>query len=500
MHPSFLVRGTIAVACAALASTAVFSPAVAAPAHGALAAGSVQPSLLGKSLLGTVAFGGTAMAPAIPSADAIAAAKKSEAATAAESARIDALLSSANDRLQDSLAGTVSANSAFTDALVALDRRRTEAQSARAMAEAAAKKYSNAKAHMGQLAGSLYKNGGLNLSLQAFLGSAASDDTMYQAATLMALSAERATTFDSAAAASSTSTALQAQAAEAQKAADQAAKAAEDSKRAAQSATDALTALVKENQAQREILLQQLATLHNTTAALEGARVDGLQRQAGEAALALQIRESATSPTPVAPPVAAPSRPLNAGNISAGSAPQHPAATTPAAPAQPSRPAPALPAPAQPAPAPAQPAPAPAPAQPTPSPAKPAGSYIQVMVNYAMAQSGKQYEWGGTGSPGFDCSGLVMKSFAAAGIAVPRTGTAQFWAAPQRVPLSQMRYGDLLVFNESAPGSGQFGHIAIYIGNNQVVQALSYGYPLGVYSLSSMALGGMHLYGSAARY
>jgi cell wall-associated NlpC family hydrolase len=122
------------------------------------------------------------------------------------------------------------------------------------------------------------------------------------------------------------------------------------------------------------------------------------------------------------------------------------------------------------------------------------------MVNYAMAQSGKGYQWGGTGNPGFDCSGLVMKSFAAAGISVPRTGTAQFWAAPQRVPLSQMRYGDLLVFDESPAGSGQFGHIAIYIGNNQVIQALSYGYPVGVSSLSDMALGGMTLYPYAARY
>ncbi|WP_287931248.1 C40 family peptidase [Arthrobacter sp.] len=123
------------------------------------------------------------------------------------------------------------------------------------------------------------------------------------------------------------------------------------------------------------------------------------------------------------------------------------------------------------------------------------------MVNYAMAQSGKSYQWGGTGNPGFDCSGLVMKSFAAAGISIPRTGTAQFWGAPNHnVPLSQLRYGDLLVFDEYPAGSGQFGHIAIYIGNNQVVQALSPGYPLGVYSLADMAAGGMSLYGRAARY
>ena len=70
-------------------------------------------------------------------------------------------------------------------------------------------------------------------------------------------------------------------------------------------------------------------------------------------------------------------------------------------------------------------------------------------------------------------------------MSVPRQGTDQFWAAPQRVPLSQMRYGDLLVFDDN--GTGRFGHIAIYIGNNQVVQALNPNQPIGVTPLSWMS-------------
>ena len=118
------------------------------------------------------------------------------------------------------------------------------------------------------------------------------------------------------------------------------------------------------------------------------------------------------------------------------------------------------------------------------------------MVNYAMSKIGGPYQWGGNGPTAFDCSGLVQQAFAAAGISVPRQGTDQFWAAPTRVPLSQMRYGDLLVFNDN--GSGQFGHIAIYIGNNQVVKALYYGYPIGVTNLANMPT--MSLYPYAARY
>jgi len=478
-----LVRGTTVLACAAFAATAVVAPAhAAAPAFVAAPAFS--------------AFTSVPASPAIPSTDDIAQAKKSEVATAAESAKIDALLGSANERLQGSLSGTIRANSAYTDALVALDQRRTEATQAKAQADAAAKQYKTAKAHLGALAGNLYKTGGMNLDVQALIGSTSADNAMYQASTLMALSTDRANTFDTAAAASASSTALQAQAAAAQKAADDAARLAEQSKLAAQSATDALAAVVKENQAQRDVLLKQLASLHNTTVALEGARVDGLAKKAQEAALQAQIAASTRAPAPVAP--AAPAAPAQ----SAPSQPQ-PAQPKPAAPpvAPPVVPvAPPAPPVVPPAPPVVPPVIPPAPPVAPPAPTQPTGSYIQTMVNFALSKSGTPYQWGGTGPVGYDCSGLVQQAFAAAGVSVPRTGTEQFWAAPQRVPLSQMRYGDLLVFDESPAGSGSFGHIAIYLGNDQVVQALSPGFATGVYSISSMLQFGMTLYPYAARY
>lgn len=486
MSMRFLVRGTTAAACAAFAATAVLSPV-----HAAVPAAPVAASAFGQ-------LAAAPTSPVIPSKDDIAKAKKSEAATAAESAKIEAILASANDRLQGSMAGTIAANNTYTNAAVALDKRRAEADTAKAKAGAAAKEYQSAKAQLGQIAGTLYKNGGVNLSVQAFLGSSSADETMYQASTLMVLSNERATTYDSASAASSTSTALQEQASAAQTAADQAATTAAESKNAAQAATDALAAVVKENQSQRTVLLQQLATLHNTTAALEGARVDGLARQAQEEALAAQIAASAKISTPVAPPPVADS-PAQPAQPPAAVQPGNPPAQPVAPPVQPVHPV-------QPVQPPAAPKPPVVPVKPTPPPVvappptQPSGSYVQVMVNYAIAQSGGAYQWGGTGNPGFDCSGLVMKAFAAAGVNVPRTGTDQFWAAPTHVPLSQMRYGDLLVFDETSPGSGQFGHIAIYVGNGQVMQALAPGYPTGVSSISGMLQVGMKLYSSVARY
>lgn len=471
----FLVRGTTAFACAAFACTAILAPAqateaaVASPAQLRFAPAS----------------------PAIPSDQDIARAKESAATTAAASAQIDAIISSANDRLQSATLTTIRSGTAYTDALLALQQRTADAATAKGKAEAAAAEFKTAKAQLGTLAGSLYKSGGLNLDVQTFLASTNADDAIYQASALQALTATRSNTLASAQSASATSTALQAAAAAAQKAADDATKAADDSKAKAQSASDAQAGIIKDNTAQRDVLLQQLATLNNTTAELEGARVDALARKAQESALAQQVKDSANAPAPVAPPAEQPAN--NGGGNAGGNSGQQPAPVVPpVAPPVIVPPAPAPPVVVPPVPAP----PAPEPPAPTPPPAQPGGSYTNVMVNYAMSKIGGPYQWGGNGPVAFDCSGLVQQAFAAAGVRVPRTGTAQFWNAPQRVPLSQMRYGDLLVFDDD--GTGNFGHIAIYIGNNQVVQALYYGTPIQVTPLSWMST--MTLYPYAARY
>ena len=54
-------------------------------------------------------------------------------------------------------------------------------------------------------------------------------------------------------------------------------------------------------------------------------------------------------------------------------------------------------------------------------------------MNYAEAQLGKPYLWGATGPDAFDCSGLVMMAYRAAGVNIPRTSEAQ-WKKLPRVP------------------------------------------------------------------
>ena len=76
-------------------------------------------------------------------------------------------------------------------------------------------------------------------------------------------------------------------------------------------------------------------------------------------------------------------------------------------------------------------------------------------ILYAVAQLGKAYQWGTTGSDAFDCSGLVMMAYRAAGINIARTSQQQ-WATEPQVPPSQVQPGDLVFFAgaDGTPFSG----------------------------------------------
>ena len=92
-------------------------------------------------------------------------------------------------------------------------------------------------------------------------------------------------------------------------------------------------------------------------------------------------------------------------------------------------------------------------------------------IAYARAQIGTPYRWGGE-SPGvgFDCSGLTQAAYAAAGIAIPRTSEAQ-WSTLTHVPLDQLEPGDLVFFDPGEFLPALPGHVGIYIGGDQMIDA-----------------------------
>jgi len=87
---------------------------------------------------------------------------------------------------------------------------------------------------------------------------------------------------------------------------------------------------------------------------------------------------------------------------------------------------------------------------------------------FAAAQLGTPYEWGGTGSGGFDCSGLTQAAYRAAGIALPRVAQDQFDAGPTVPDGSEVRPGDLLFYGASLHA---IEHVGIYVGAGEMIDA-----------------------------
>ncbi|MDQ2876639.1 MAG: bifunctional lytic transglycosylase/C40 family peptidase [Actinomycetota bacterium] len=96
----------------------------------------------------------------------------------------------------------------------------------------------------------------------------------------------------------------------------------------------------------------------------------------------------------------------------------------------------------------------------------PAGTIIA----YAEAQLGKPYRWGATGPAAFDCSGLTMMAYRAAGITIPRTSQEQ-WAAGPQIPASRARPGDLVFFAGSDGTMTAPGHVGIVTGPGTMIDS-----------------------------
>ncbi|GAB3538042.1 hypothetical protein GCM10027403_23560 [Arthrobacter tecti] len=455
-----------------------------------LLAGALAASLLTVSLVSAPAMA----APSLPSAAEVEAAEDNATATAALVSEIEGILEGAAAELQNAQVDAMKTQGAYVDALVELDERRATATRLHAHAEQAAKAYDAASAELGELAGDIYRAGGImpNTALLAFAEDPGS--FMYQASTVEGLATSRTRTVNEAQTAAKALESLRADAKEAEEAAAAAATAAEEAGQATEAAMETAAGLVERKEAERETLVAQLATLRDTTAALEDQRIAGLEQQRREAELARIVAASAEAATEVETPVpAAPSfvPPAEPSEPVVPPAPGPPPVVTSPAPAPAPRPTtpaplpeppapnpPPAPAPAPPpAPAPAPPptpAPAPAPAPPPPPAPNPPTTNpggVATAVNYARARVGDPYyyAWGGNGPRGYDCSGLVQQAFAAGGISLPRTASAQFYAARTHVPLSQAQFGDLVFWGE---GAGIW-HVAIYVGNNTVVNALN---------------------------
>lgn len=109
----------------------------------------------------------------------------------------------------------------------------------------------------------------------------------------------------------------------------------------------------------------------------------------------------------------------------------------------------------------------------------PAHGAVAAAIRYAQDQVGKPYLWGGTGPGAYDCSGLVMMAYRAAGITIPRTSETQ-WDAGVKVPASQVQPGDLVYFAGSDGTTAAPGHVGLVVGDDTMIEAYATGFPIRV--------------------
>jgi cell wall-associated NlpC family hydrolase len=91
-------------------------------------------------------------------------------------------------------------------------------------------------------------------------------------------------------------------------------------------------------------------------------------------------------------------------------------------------------------------------------------------MEWAMAQLGKPYQWGGSGPATFDCSGLVMRAWQAAGVDIPRVAATQYGFGTH-VAVAQLRTGDLVFWADNPAQPSSIYHVAMYVGGHHMVNA-----------------------------
>ena len=108
------------------------------------------------------------------------------------------------------------------------------------------------------------------------------------------------------------------------------------------------------------------------------------------------------------------------------------------------------------------------------APASAPGEAAAVAIGYARGRLGCPYAWGGVGpcGSGFDCSGLVMRAYASAGVSIARTSQDQ-WATEPHV--SSPQPGDLVFFAGADGTAASPGHVGLVLDPARHLMIDAYG-------------------------
>ncbi len=428
-----------------------------------------------------------------PSQDDINKSKQKEASTSASIASLEARLATLKANTENATMKAQIATEDYLQSLDALNKAKAATAAARAKATAATKQTHQARKSLSDVVVQTYQDGGNPFDIVSpYLTGRSLGDIASQKAALDRAGENTDAKLQKVQALQSVATTMEGIAAQKESAQRTATQKTEATKNAAQAAANAAQAAQSQATSQRANLISQLAAQRNTTVALETQRQEQLEqaeqnrkneearKQAQQAAAQAKAKEEqekqneakakeTASPTPSQPD------PQPSQTAAPEPAPSQTTTPEPApSPSETSQPAPAPEPEPEPAPAPT-PEPDPEP-EPDPTPAPSGGADVAIAKAYTFI--GVDYVWGGESYSGVDCSGLAMLSWAAAGVSLTHSSRAQYWEGTH-VSLDSVQPGDL-IFWSSDGSAGSIYHVAIYLGNDQMIEAPTFGVPVRV--------------------
>ena len=409
--------------------------------------------------------------------------KASERSTSTSIASLEARLAQESSNLEEAQIKAQSANEDYLAAVDELNKATKDAQTAQANADSAASSTTSARSDLGSIVVQTYQESGNPLDpLTPYLTSESLADLADADVALTRAGEKNNAKVQNVEALEAVATSMQTIADQKVTAKEAAKTSAATAKSDAEAAANDAQNAVTTTRTNRQNLIVQLAAQRNTTVELETkyqnqveaerkAREEAAAQAAAKAAsekaaadlAQKQAEQAAAQPQESAP---APQEQSSQPSPSPQSSAQEPATT--------SQPEPEAAEEEE-----AAPAPAPAP-EPAPAPSH-SGSAASTAINAAMGYLGTPYVWAGESAAGLDCSGLTMVSYAAAGVELTHSSRVQYGEG-SLVPLDAAQPGDLVFWSSDGSQSGIY-HVAIYLGDDMMIEAPTFGMTVRVTSM-----------------
>ena len=409
--------------------------------------------------------------------------KASERSTSTSIASLEAQLAQESSNLEDAQIKAQVANEDYLTAVDELNTATKDAQTAQTNADAAVSSTAAARSDLGSIVVQTYQESGNPLDpLTPYLTSESLADLADADVALTRAGEKNNAKVQNVEALEAVATSMQTIADQKVTAKEAAKTSAATAKSDAEAAANDAQNAVTTTRTNRQNLIVQLAAQRNTTVELETkyqnqveaerkAREEAAAQAAAKAAsekaaadlAQKQAEQAAAQPQESAP---APQEQSSQPSPSPQSSAQEPATT--------SQPEPEAAEEEE-----AAPAPAPVP-EPAPAPSH-SGSAASTAINAAMGYLGTPYVWAGESAAGLDCSGLTMVSYAAAGVELTHSSRVQYGEG-SLVPLDAAQPGDLVFWSSDGSQSGIY-HVAIYLGDDTMIEAPTFGMTVRVTSM-----------------